>query len=123
MESSVQPQTQITDEVSRFSNGQHGERLAAIRHEMEYLNTIGKRFVAAIDRFHVHRALLATLQALYSFSACCILLKDDPFELFIIPCHPLSASFIQEMFQRIANAASVIDFPHISVEQLTKTAY
>jgi two-component system phosphate regulon sensor histidine kinase PhoR len=90
---------------------------------MEYINTIGKRFVAAFDRFQVHRALLAALQEIYSFSACCILLKGDPFELFIIPSYPLSASFLEAMIQRIANAAHVIDFPQIDAEQLARTAY
>ncbi|HLZ60885.1 MAG TPA: ATP-binding protein [Ktedonosporobacter sp.] len=123
MESSVQSGSQVTDGAFRSSNGQQGARLAAIRHEMEYLNTIGKRFVAAIDRFQVHRALLAALQELYSFSACCILLKGDPFELFIIPCYPLEASFLEAMIQRIANAANVIDFPHVEAEQLARSAY
>jgi len=94
MESSVQSMSQTTDGAFRFSNGYTADRLISIRHEMEYLNTIGKRFVAAIDRFHVHRALLKALKELYSFSACCILLKgspfedENPFELFIIPLSP-----------------------------------
>jgi len=99
------------------------DRVAAIRQEMEYLNTIGKRFVAAIDRFQVHRALLAALQELYSFSACSILLRGDPFELSIIPCYPLSQAFLQAVVQRIASAARVIDFPHINVEELAVTSY
>src|SRR5579859_7313594 len=123
MESSVQSGSQVTDGAFRSSNGQQGARLAAIRHEMEYLNTIGKRFVAAIDRFQVHRALLAALQELYSFSACCILLKGDPFELFIIPCYPLDASFLEAMVQRIASAANVIDFPYVDADHLAQTAY
>jgi len=90
---------------------------------MEYLNTIGKRFVAAIDRFQVHRALLSALKDLYSFSACSILLKGEPFELSIIPCYPPSESFLQAVFQRIASAADVIDFPHISAEELAASAY
>ena len=98
-------------------------RLMAIRQEMEYLNTIGKRFVAAIDRFQVHRALLAALQELYSFSACCILLKGDPFELFIIPCYPLDASFLGSMIQHIANAANRLNFPHMTPAQLARSAY
>src|SRR5881275_3251789 len=118
MESSVQPESAYRSFIE-----QEGSRLAAIRREMVYLNTIGKRFVAAIDRFQVHRALLATLQELYSFSACSILLKGDPFELSIIPCYPLSASFLQAMFSRIARAASVIDFPHINVKELAVTSY
>ncbi len=103
--------------------GGMGDRLPAILHEMEILNTMGKRFVAAIDRFHVHRALLTTLQEMYSFSACCILLKGDPHQLFIIPCQPLSAAFLKDMIQRIASAANVIDFPHIDAQQLAETAY
>ena len=86
MEGSVQAESRLTDSAYRSSNGQNGDRLATIRHEMEYLNTIGKRFVAAIDRFQVHRALLVALQELYSFSACSILLKGDSFQLSIIPC-------------------------------------
>src|SRR3989442_1429747 len=118
MESSVQAETSLLDSTHRSSHAQNGDRLAAIRQEMEYLNTIGKRFVAAFDRFQVHRALLAALQELYSFSACTILLKGDPFDLFIIPCYPLSAPFLQAMFERIASAASVIDFPQVSAEGL-----
>src|SRR5215467_758809 len=111
MEGNVQPESQITDSAYHSFAGQNGNRLAAIRHEMEYLNTIGKRFVAAIDRFQVHRALLAALREIYSFSACCILLKDNtldeenPFELFIIPCYPLEATFLEAIIQRIASAA------------------
>jgi signal transduction histidine kinase len=123
MESNVPPQFPVTDSAYSFSLGQHGDRLTGVSREMEILNTIGKRFVAAIDRFHVHRALLHTLQEMYSFSACCVLLKGDPVELFIIPCQPLSASFIQEMLERIVKAANVIDFPPITVEQLATTAY
>ncbi|WP_165423738.1 ATP-binding protein [Ktedonosporobacter rubrisoli] len=119
----MQSESQLTESAYRTSNGQNGDRLAAIHHEIEYLNTIGKRFVAAFDRFQVHHALLAALQELYSFSACCILLKGDPFELSIIPSYPLSPSFLEAMIQRIASAASVIDFPHIDAEQLAKTAY
>ena len=80
MESSVQSMSQTTDSAFGFSNRYTADRLMAIRHEMEYLNTIGKRFVAAIDRFQVHRALLKALQEIYSFSACCILLKDNTLE-------------------------------------------
>src|SRR6266568_4360900 len=123
MESSVQAESRSTERTYRSSNGQHGDRLSAIRHEMEYINTIGKRFVAAIDRFQVHRALLAALRDQYSFSACCILLKGDPFELFIIPSYPLSASFLEAMVQRIASAASALDFLDIDPRQLAKTAY
>lgn len=123
MESSVQSESQPSVGAYRSSSGQYGDRIAAIRQEMEYLNTIGKRFVAAIDRFQVHRALLAALQDLYSFSACAILLKGDPFELSLIPCYPLSATFIQSMIQRIASAADVIDFSHVSAEELAVAAY
>jgi len=94
---------------------------------MDFINTIGKRFVAAIDRFQVHRALLATLQDLYHFSACSILLEGDPveltFELSIIPLHPLSEAFIQAMMERIARAAEVIDFPRVTAEELALMAY
>jgi two-component system phosphate regulon sensor histidine kinase PhoR len=95
----------------------------AIRHEMEYLNTIGKRFVAAFDRFQVHRALLAALQEIYSFSACCILLQGDVFDLFIIPRYPLEAIFLESMIQRIASAASALNFSPIDAEQLAHNAY
>lgn len=123
MESSVQSESSLTDSTFRSSRTQASDRLAAIRQEMEYLNTIGKRFVAAIDRFQVHRALLAALQELYSFSACSILLKGDPDELFIIPCYPLSEPFLQAMIQRIASASSVIGFLPISVKELAITSY
>src|SRR2546430_2350015 len=89
---------------------------------MEQLNTIGKRFVAANDRFQVHRALLATLQELYSFSACSILLKGDPFELSIIPRYPITSAFLQAMIQSIARAASVVDFPGVSAQELAVVA-
>jgi len=123
MESSVQSGSEVRDSAFHSSHVPNVDRVAAIRQEMEYLNTIGKRFVAAIDRFQVQRALLAALQELYSFSACSILLKGDPFELSIIPCYPLSEAFLQAMIQRIASAASVIDFPHINVEELAVTSY
>ncbi len=98
-------------------------RLPTISSELEFLNIIGKRFVAALDRFHVHRAILTTLQEMYSFSACCILLKGNPHQLFIIPCQPLSASFLKDMIQRITSAAQVLDFPSVEAEQLAQTAY
>src|SRR6266516_310103 len=123
MESSVQSETRIAENAYRSPYGQNLDRLAAIRQEMEYLNTIGKRFVAAIDRFQVHQALLAALQELYSFAACSILIKGEAFELSIIPCYPLSQDFLQAMMQSIANAASVMDFPEVSVEELAATAY
>src|ERR1700681_189039 len=129
MESNVPSEYQVvegeksTDSTYHSSPVSNGERLTAIRQELEYLNTIGKRFVAAIDRFQVHRALLAALRDLYSFSACCILLRGDPFELFIIPSYPLSAEFLEAMIQRIVSAANAIDFPGIEPEQLARTAY
>jgi signal transduction histidine kinase len=123
MEGSVQSESQATDRTSRSSNGHYGDRLSTIRHEMEYINTIGKRFVAAFDRFQVHRALLATLQEIYSFSACCILLKGEAYELFIIPSYPLRPSFLEAMIQRIVNAANVIDFPNIDTQSLARSAY
>ncbi len=125
MESSVQPQSRATESAYRsFIRRQNGdgERLTALRQQLEQLNTIGKRFVAAIDRFQVQRALLATLQELYSFSACSILLKGTPFELSIIPRYPLTGQFLQAMIQNIARAASVIDFPHVTAEELAAIA-
>lgn len=104
-------------------NSDNAERLANLQREMEYLNTIGKNFVAANDRFQVHRALLKALQELYSFSACCILLKGDTYELFIIPCYPLNSSFLADMIQRIANAADAINFPNVTARHLAQTAY
>src|ERR1019366_5797071 len=121
MESNVPSEFRVVEReksTDRSSSIAKGERLTAIRQEMEYLNTMGKRFVAAFDRFQVHRALLAALRDLYSFSACCILLKGDPLELFIIPSYPLSASFLEAMIQRIVSAANVIEFPHIEADQL-----
>jgi two-component system phosphate regulon sensor histidine kinase PhoR len=123
MESSVQSQSRLTESAYRSSYIRNGDRLAAILQEMEYLNTIGKSFVAAIDRFQVHRALLAALQKLYSFAACTILLKSDPFELSIIPCYPLSQAFLAAMIERIASAASVMDFPAVSVKELANASY
>ena len=124
MESRIQVELQVTDNVYRATHGQSDHlELEKVRQEMEYINAIGKRFVAAIDRFHVHRALLFALKELYSFSACCILLLDDPPELFVIPCQPISASFMEEMIQRIVSAAQVIDFPSLDVQHLITTAY
>src|SRR5436305_12738838 len=123
MESIVQSESELTDSAFHSSHILNVDRVAAIRQEMEYLNAIGKRFVAAIDRFQVHRALLAALQDLYHFTACSILLKGEPFELSIIPCYPLSEAFLEAMMQSIASAANVIDFPQLSVEELARTAY
>jgi two-component system phosphate regulon sensor histidine kinase PhoR len=97
--------------------------LTRLRQELEFLNTMGKRFVAALDRFQVHRALLATLQELYSFSACSILVKGATYELSIIPRYPLSAPFLQEMFEKIARAAAAIGFPNVASEDLAIAAY
>ena len=124
MESSVQPQSQATESAYRsfiVQNGD-GDRLTALRQQMDQLNTIGKRFVAAFDRIQVHRALLATLQELYSFSACSILLKGDPLELSIIPRYPLTGPFLQAMIQSIARAASVIGFPGVTAQELAVVA-
>ena len=118
----MQPESRVTESAYRSLFEQDGDRLTALRHQMEYINTIGKRFVAAIDRFQVHRALLATLQELYSFSACSILLKGSPFELSIIPRYPLSGTFLQEVFAKIARAASVIDFPKVTASELAAVA-
>lgn len=124
MESSVQPQSHATESAYRsfiVQNGD-GDRLTALRQQMDQLNTIGKRFVAAFDRIQVHRALLATLQELYSFSACSILLKGDPLELSIIPRYPLTGPFLQAMIQSIARAASVIGFPRVTAQELAVVA-
>lgn len=118
----MQPESKVTESPYRSLIEHEGDRLTALRHQMEYINTIGKRFVAAIDRFQVHRALLATLQELYSFSACSILLKGNPFELSIIPRYPLSGAFLQEVFAKIARAASVIDFPKVTAGELAAVA-
>src|SRR5436190_11408741 len=124
MESNVQPQSHATESAYRsfIAQNDDGDHLTALRKQMEQLNTIGKRFVAANDRFQVHRALLATLQELYSFSACSILLKGDPFELSIIPRYPITSAFLQAMIQSIARAASVVDFPGVSAQELAVVA-
>ncbi len=123
----MQPESKATASAYRSLVEQGGDRLTVLRQQMDFINTIGKRFVAAIDRFQVHRALLATLQELYHFSACSILLEDDPieltFQLSIIPSHPLSQAFISAMIERIARAAEVIDFPKVTVEELGMMAY
>ncbi len=127
MEGSVQPQSEVTTSANRSLVEDNTDRLTALRQQMEFLNTIGKRFVAAIDRFHVHHALLATLQELYHFTACSILLEGDPieltFNLSIIPCYPLSKSFLQAMIERIARAAEVMGFTGITAEELAMLAY
>lgn len=119
----MQPESKITDGAYHSFIGQNGDHVAEIRHEMQYLNTIGKRFVAAVDRFQVHRALLAALQELYSFAACSILLKGDPVELSIIPRYPLSEPFLEAIIKRIARAASVMDFPQVTAEELATAGY
>ncbi|MGZ3609277.1 MAG: ATP-binding protein [Ktedonobacteraceae bacterium] len=119
----MQPQSPATESAYRSLVTQNsGDHITTLRKQMEQLNTIGKRFVAANDRFQVHRALLATLQELYSFSACSILLKGDPIELSIIPRYPLTSAFLQAMIQSIARAASVIDFPGVSAQDLAIVA-
>jgi signal transduction histidine kinase len=120
----VQPQSSATESAYRsfITQNGHGDHITALRKQMEQLNTIGKRFVAANDRFEVHRALLATLQELYSFSACTILLKGDPIELSIIPRYPLTSAFLKAMIQSIARAASVVDFPGVSAQELALVA-
>lgn len=120
----MQPESQVTESASSSGNGPGGDRLTRLRQELVFLNTMGKRFVAALDRFQVHRALLATLQELYSFSACSILMKGaSVYELSIIPRYPLSAPFLQEMFEKIARAASVIGFPNVDSDDLAIAAY
>lgn len=111
------------DTLGSSSMAPNETRLTALRSELEYLNTIGKRFVAAFDRFQVHRALLTALQELYTFSACCILLKGNPPELFVISCYPLDSNFFESMIQRIINAAHALDFPPLDLQQLTRSAY
>ena len=113
----------LTNSTHRSSTAAHGDRIGSLLREMEYLNTIGKRFVAADNRFQVHHAILAALQEQYSFAACSILLKDDPYQLSIIPRYPLSSEFIQAMMARIASAASAIDFPYMTAQELVEAAY
>ena len=123
MEGHVHPEAKITGGAYHSFNRQNGDQVAAIRHEMQYLNTIGKRFVAAVDRFQVHRALLAALQELYSFAACSVLLKGDPVELSIIPRYPLNELFLEAIIKKIARAASVMDFPQVTAEELAGAVY
>lgn len=120
----MQTEPELTEGTYRSSvTTQSGDRIGSLLREMEYLNTIGKRFVAANNRFQVHHALLAALQEQYRFAACAILLKDKPFQLSIIPAYPLSTAFIDAMVARIASAASVIDFPHMTAQELADAAY
>jgi two-component system phosphate regulon sensor histidine kinase PhoR len=101
---------------------QHEERLMTLRQQLSFVNTIGKRFVAANDRFQVHRALLETLRELYHFSACSILLEGDPveltFTLSIIPCYPLGEAFIHGMIEHIERAAARLGFTGLTEEEL-----
>lgn len=119
----MQPESRVTESAYSSVSRPGGDRLARLRQEMVFLNTMGKRFVAALDRFQVHRALLATLQELYSFSACSILMKGSVYELSIIPRYPLSAPFLEEMFEKIARAASVIGFLNVASDDLAIAAY
>ncbi len=120
----MQTEPELTEGTYRSSvTTQSGDRIGSLLREMEYLNTIGKRFVAANNRFQVHHALLAALQEQYRFAACAILLKDKPFQLSIIPAYPLSTAFIDAMVERIASAANVIDFPHVTAQELADAAY
>lgn len=119
----MQSESRAADSVQRSVSRPGSDRLTRLRQEMEFINTMGKRFVAALDRFQVHRALLATLQELYSFSACAILMKGTPYELSIIPRYPLSAPFLAEMFDKIARAAEAIGFSNVAAEDLASAAY
>jgi len=121
----VQAESRVTDteDVHGSINKPESERLVRLSQEMAFLNNMGKRFVAARDRFQVHRALLATLQELYSFSACSILVKGPPYELSIIPRYPLSTPFLEAMFEKIARAAAAIGFPSVASEDLAIAAY
>lgn len=122
----MQPESRITESAYNSVSRPGGERLALLSQEMEFLNTMGKRFVAALDRFQVHRALLATLQELYSFSACSILLRSTTsgtYELSIIPRYPLNTLFLEAVLVNIARAASAIGFPGVDAEELAGAAY
>lgn len=119
----MQPEPQSTVSASNSVYRPDGDRLARLRQEMEFLNTMGKRFVAALDRFQVHRALLATLQELYSFSACSILLRGSGYELSIIPRYPLNPPFLEAMLDNITRAANAIGFPNVDSEDLAIAAY
>jgi len=123
METNVQPESQVTESAYTSVGRPDSDRLTHLSQEMQFLNTMGKRFVAALDRFQVHRALLATLQELYSFSACSILLKNTAYELSIIPRYPLSALFLEEMFENIARAAVVVGFSNVASDDLAIAAY
>jgi two-component system phosphate regulon sensor histidine kinase PhoR len=124
MEMNVQPESQVTESAYSSAGRPGSDRLVRLRQEMVFLNTMGKRFVAALDRFQVHHALLATLQELYSFSACSILMrKNNVYELSIIPRYPLSAPFLEMMFESISRAASAIGFRNVASEDLAIAAY
>ncbi|MEO7019445.1 MAG: ATP-binding protein [Ktedonobacteraceae bacterium] len=119
----MQPESRPTASAYNSVYRPDGDRLARLHQEMEFLNTMGKRFVAALDRFQVHRALLATLQELYSFSACSILLRGKVYELSIIPRYPLNAPFLEAMLENITRAANAIGFPNVDSEDLAIAAY
>jgi two-component system, OmpR family, phosphate regulon sensor histidine kinase PhoR len=124
MGKNVQPESQVTEGAYSSVSRPDGDRLARVHKEMEFLNEMGKLFVAALDRIQVHRALLETLQKLYSFSACAILVKkSNVYELSIIPRYPLSAPFLERMFEGIARAASVIGFSNVVSDDLAIAAY
>jgi two-component system phosphate regulon sensor histidine kinase PhoR len=123
MESSAQSELNSQDSITHAAALEQMDHVNAIRREMAYLNKIGKRFVAANDRFEVHHALIAALQEIYNFSACSILLKGEPFELSIIPRYPPSAPFLQSIITRITRAANVIGFPEVTAEEMAVTAY
>src|SRR5579875_1823739 len=118
MENHVQAESRVTDteDVHGSINKPESERLVRLSQEMAFLNNMR-------DRFQVHRALLATLQELYSFSACSILVKGPPYELSIIPRYPLSTPFLEAMFEKIARAAAAIGFPSVASEDLAIAAY
>ncbi|MGH2509110.1 MAG: hypothetical protein ACRDHZ_17160, partial [Ktedonobacteraceae bacterium] len=119
----MQPESQSPASAYNSVYRPNGDRLMRLHQDMEFLNTMGKRFVAALDRFQVHRALLATLQELYSFSACSILLREKVYELSIIPRYPLNAPFLAAMLENITCAASAIGFPNVDSEDLAIAAY
>jgi two-component system, OmpR family, phosphate regulon sensor histidine kinase PhoR len=123
MEKNVQPESQVTESASSSVHRPSGDRIARLRQEMAFMNTMGKRFVAALDRFQVHHALLATLQELYSFSACSILMKNAVYELSIIPCYPLSPPFLEALFDSISRAAGAIGFHNVAPDDLAVAAY
>ncbi len=119
----MQLQPKVITSIDPSLITQYEDRFKTFHQQMTFLNTIGKRFVAANDRFQVHRALLATLRELYHLTACSILLEGDPveltFTLSIIPCYPLGEPFIHGMIERIARSAAVMGFTGITEEELS----